>query len=95
MKTKDIVVFERYRDDFINAKMHEAVPDGIAWTGLGVAYNGHQTDLKGWTTSGPTTSTRITGYDRDEYMVMQLSARRGPEDERTQRSHLGLLVTRR
>src|SRR5262245_4147009 len=29
VKTKDMVVFERYRDEFIGAKMHEAVPDGI------------------------------------------------------------------
>src|SRR3954451_3538615 len=41
VKTKDIVVFERYRDEFIRAKMHEAVPDGIDWCGLGVEYNVH------------------------------------------------------
>ena len=28
VKLKDIVVFERYRDEFIGARMHEAVPDG-------------------------------------------------------------------
>src|SRR5262245_34213392 len=29
VKAKDMIVFERYRDEFIGAKMHEAVPDGI------------------------------------------------------------------
>ena len=47
VKTKDIIVFERYRDEFIGAKMHQAVPDGIAWTGLGIGYNAMQIDIKG------------------------------------------------
>ncbi len=96
VKTKDIVVFERYRDDFINAKMHQAVPEGIAWTGLGVGYNSHQTDLRGVDNLRTDDLTRITGYDRDEYVVMQLVGYgEDPRDERTRQSHLGLLVTRR
>lgn len=96
VKTKDIVVFERHRDDFINAKMHQAVPEGIAWTGLGVGYNSHQTDLRGVDNLRTDDLTRITGYDRDEYVVMQLVGYgEDPRDERTRQSHLGLLVTRR
>ncbi|MGC8643239.1 MAG: DUF362 domain-containing protein, partial [Isosphaeraceae bacterium] len=34
VKTGDIFVYERYRDDFIEAGMHKAVPDGIKWGGL-------------------------------------------------------------
>ena len=47
VKTKDMIVYERYRDEFIGAGMHKDVPDGIAWGGLGIAYNGHQLDIKG------------------------------------------------
>ena len=68
VKTKDIIVFERYRDEFIGAKMHEAVPDGIAWTGLGIAYNGKQVDIKG-DDEKTGNLDRITGYDPDEFMV--------------------------
>ncbi len=95
VKAKDIVVFERYRDEFLEAKMHEALPDGIAWTGLGIAYNGKQVDIKGDDEkSGNLDHT--TGYDPDEFMVMELvMAGLDPKDERTRRSHLGLLVTRR
>jgi hypothetical protein len=95
VKAKDIVVFERYRDEFIGAKMHQAVPDGIDWTGLGVAYNGKQVDIKG--DDGKTGKLdRVTGYDPDEFMVMELvMAGLDPKDDRTRRSHLGLLVTRR
>ena len=95
VKTKDIVVFERYRDEFITAKMHEAVPEGIEWTGLGVGYNGRQTDLKGVDNLRTDNLDRVTGYDPDEFMVMELIGYgEDPHDERTRQSHLGLLVTR-
>ncbi|MGE3818603.1 MAG: DUF362 domain-containing protein [Isosphaeraceae bacterium] len=95
VKTKDVVVFERYRDEFIGAKMHEAVPDGIDWTGLGIAYNQRQIDIKGDDLETGNLD-RVTGYDPDEFMTMELvGAGLDPKDERTRRSHLGLLVTRR
>jgi hypothetical protein len=95
VKKKDIVVFERYRDEFIAANMHEAVPDGIEWTGLGIAYNGKQVDIKGDDENSGDLK-RVTGYDPDEFMVMEcVMAGLDPRDERTRRSHLGLLVTRR
>jgi hypothetical protein len=95
VKTADIVVFERYRDEFIGAKMHESVPDSIAWTGLGIGYNAMQTDIKGDDLNTGNLD-RVTGYDRDEFMIMELvGAGADPKDDRTRRSHLGLLVTRR
>jgi len=96
VKTKDIVVFERYRDELIGAKMHEAVPAGVDWTGLGVGYNGRQTDLKGVDNLPTDDLNRVSGYDPDEFMVMELvPSGENPRDERAKRSHLGLLVTRR
>ena len=71
VKTKDIVVFERYRDEFIDAKMQKAVPEGIAWTGLGIAYNGQQIDINGDDLKSGNLD-RVTGYDPDEFMVMEL-----------------------
>lgn len=95
VKAKDIVVFERYRDEFLEAKMHLAVPDGIEWTGLGIAYNGKQIDIKGDDENSGDLK-RVTGYDPDEFMVMEcVMAGLDPKDDRTRRSHLGLLVTRR
>jgi len=96
VKPKDMVVFERYRDEFIGAKMADAVPDGVDWTGLGVAYNNHQIDLKGVDDLKNKTLERTTGYDPDEFVVMELVGKgEDPKDDRTRRSHLGLLVTRR
>jgi hypothetical protein len=95
VKTRDIIVFERYRDEFIGAKMHEAVPDGIAWTGLGIGYNAAQLDIRG-DDMNTGNLDRVTGYDPDEFMTMELvGAGLDPKDDRTRRSHLGLLVTRR
>ncbi|RUL88529.1 DUF362 domain-containing protein [Tautonia sociabilis] len=95
VKPRDMVVFERYRDEFIGAKMHEAVPDGIAWTGLGIAYNGQQIDIHG-DDLGTGNLDHVTGYDPDEFIHMNLvAAGHDPKDDRTRRSHLGLLVTRR
>ncbi len=95
VKKKDIIIFERYRDEFVGAKMHLAVPDGISWTGLGIAYNGKQVDIKG-DDEKTGNLDRTTGYDPDEFMVMEVvMPGLDPRDERTRRSHLGLLVTRR
>jgi hypothetical protein len=95
VKPKDIVVFERYRDEFVAANMQQAVPDGIEWTGLGIAYNGKQIDIHG-DDENTGDLKRVTGYDPDEFMVMEcVMAGLDPKDERTRRSHLGLLVTRR
>lgn len=82
VKPKDIIVFERYREEFVGAKMHEAVPDGVRWEGL--------------TGDPDPTQLGINGYDPDEYVTMDI-VHHGfdPKDDRTRRSHLGLLVTRR
>lgn len=90
VKTRDIVVFERYRSEFIGAKMHEAVPDGIAWGGLTFGKDNSQLRLS-WDGQDD-----IAGYDPDEFIEMELVGKDAdPKDDRTRRSHLGLLVTRR
>jgi hypothetical protein len=82
VKTKDMVVFERYQDNFVEAKMPQEVPDGIAWEGLTPEPDPSQLSLK--------------GYDPDEFVTMELVHQtHDPKDDRTRRSHLGLLVTRR
>jgi hypothetical protein len=91
VKDRDIIVFERYRSEFIGANMHKAVPDGIAWTGLTAWNDPSQLQLK-----GPASADPLSGYDPDEYVTMELVGRgQAPKDDRTRRSHLGLLVTRR
>jgi hypothetical protein len=90
VKPRDIVVFERYRGEFIGAKMNAAVPDGIAWGGLTYGKDDGQLLLK-WDGQDD-----VAGYDPDEFVEMELVGEGAdPKDDRTRRSHLGLLVTRR
>ncbi|HEV3163265.1 MAG TPA: DUF362 domain-containing protein [Isosphaeraceae bacterium] len=87
---KDMVVYERYKQEFIKARMHEAVPDGVLWGGLTPEDDPSQLQLK-WPGNDP-----VGGYDPDEYMTMNLVPRGAdPKDDRNYRSHLGLLITRR
>jgi hypothetical protein len=82
VKKKDMIVYERYKLEFIDAGMHKDVPDGIAWDGMGTRWDPQQLD--------------ITGYDPHEFLTMELiGAGQDPKDDRTRRSHLGLIVTRR
>ena len=94
VKTKDMIVFERYRDEFIGARMHEAVPDGVAWAGLG-RYNAHQIDIKGDPPIPNSTMSPATTPTSSSSMELVGHGRRTPRTTATRRSHLGLLVTRR
>lgn len=87
--TKDMVVFDRYKEEFLKAGMDKDVPYGIAWGGL----TGENDDRQ-MTLNFP--GDPIAGYDPDEFVKMSL-VHRGydPKDDRTRRSHLGLLITRR
>lgn len=88
VKKSDIVVFERYKSEFVNAKMHLDVPDGVAWGGLTAGNDPSQLEID--------FNDPVGGYDPDEYVRMNL-VHRGfdPKDDRVFRSHLGLLLTRR
>jgi uncharacterized protein (DUF362 family) len=58
VKRKDIVVYDRYEDQFINAGFDKWLPEGIRWTSASKKYLDVQMDME--------------GYDRDTYMEMPL-----------------------
>jgi hypothetical protein len=90
VKTKDMIVFDRYASELQGSKIPDGLPSGIAWGGLTPLSGGSQTDIK---FSG---NDRIAGYDPDEFTQMTLLDRGAdPKDDRNWRSHLGLLVTKR
>lgn len=92
VKTSDMFVYDRYRGEFMGAKMHEAVPDGIKWGGLTPEDDGSQLmiDFPSFK------NDPIAGYDRDEFVEMNLvNQGSDPKDDRTRRSHLATLVTKR
>lgn len=92
VKTSDIFVYDRYRSEFMGAKMHEHVPQGIRWGGLTPEDDGSQLllDWPGFR------NDPLAGYDRDEFVEMNLVSRgNDPKDDRNFRSHLGLFLTKR
>lgn len=92
VKTRDIFVYERYREEFVKAGMHTAVPDGVRWGGLTPEDDGSQL-LIDWPSFR---NDPVAGYDRDEFVEMNLVHHgHDPKDDRNFRSHLGLLLTKR
>ena len=81
VRAKDIVVFDRYKHMLVEAGFNKNLPDGVRWDGL--------------TPTPDSTQLRIAGYDPDEFVHMEL-VRPGqdPKDDRTRRSHLGLVLTK-
>jgi hypothetical protein len=82
VRPKDIVVFDRYKNYFLRAGFDKNLPDGVRWDALSAVYDASQLDIR--------------GYDPDEYISMELvdPEHHDPADDRTRRSHLGLLLTK-
>jgi len=83
LRRKDILVFDRYRDQFLKAGYEKNLPDGCRWDASVDAYDEAQLD--------------IADYDPDVFVNLDIvHARPGvhdPRDERTRRSHLAKVVT--
>lgn len=90
VKTQDMFVYDRYRDEFLQAGYQKILPAGIRWGGL-TAEGGDQFQL-----DYPSfRNDPIAGYDRDTFVRMDLIPYgHDPKDERMYRSHLGKLVSR-
>lgn len=83
VKPQDIVVFDRYRKQFMDAKYHKKLPEGVRWEGSVHDYDDVQLDIE--------------GYDPDVYREIDLAAvnHHDPNDDRIRRSHLSLIVSRK
>jgi hypothetical protein len=81
IRLKDIVIYDRYKDQFLEAGFEKWVPDGVrsAWA----------TDYY------DPTQQRIDGYDPDHWMDMQLTQPGFTlDDERARRSYAATFITR-
>ncbi len=82
VRPRDIVVFDRYRRQFIRAGYPDQLPEGVRWDASVEDYDNVQLDIQ--------------GYDPEVYLAMELAAlgRHDPKDDRTRRSHLSLIASR-
>jgi hypothetical protein len=78
---RDVVVFNRYKDEFLAAGIDKWIPDGVRWTTASEAYNDIQLDMG--------------GYDPDHFMEMAL-VKPGEDinDAHFRRSYVAKVVTR-
>lgn len=81
----DIIIFDRYRDQFLRAGYEANLPEGCRWGAAVDSYDEAQLD--------------IADYDPDVFVTLDIAhARPGvhdPRDERIRRSHLARIITRR
>lgn len=83
VKAKDIIVFDRYRRQFRRAGYVRNLPEGVRWDASVEDYDPVQLD--------------IDGYDPEVYREMDLVSvsDHDPRDDRSRRSHLSLIVSRK
>jgi hypothetical protein len=81
IKRKDIVAYDRYKKEFLEAGFDKWLPEGVRWT--------HATDYY------DNTQQRIDGYDPDHYMDMQLTLPGfSHENDRARRSYAARFITK-
>jgi hypothetical protein len=98
----NIVVFERYAQEFIDAGYADLVErelPGVRWYASAAAYSNEQLDVGGFDQDrgqfSPDLVRHVAGYDPDVFTVMGYCApEHSPRDDRRFRSHLSAIVTR-
>jgi uncharacterized protein (DUF362 family) len=85
VRPADVIVFDRYRDQFLTAGYEKNLPDGCRWDSAVESYDEAQLD--------------IAEYDPDVFVTLDIvHAKPGvhdPRDDRTRRSHLEKIVTKK
>lgn len=103
VKPGNILVFERYADEFVNAGyaavMTERVMDGVRWYASAAQYDNRQVDIAGFPAGrsaySPELARHVVGYDPDVFVHMGFAhPDNDPRDDRRYRSHLSVIATR-
>jgi uncharacterized protein (DUF362 family) len=103
VRARDILVFERYRHEFLGAKYLEHLPSEIHWEASSVQYDDAQLELDGQMpgTPGkprPPREDHVAGYDPAVFRELpycQPAPHHEPNDDRRFRSHLSKIITQR
>ncbi len=97
IRTADIIVFDRYLDQFIQAGYTEILPEGIKWECCSSKVDHAQLEIDGQI-RGDRRQKNVAGYDRDvfrELAFCQPPEYHDPKDDRRFRSHLTKIVTKK
>lgn len=81
VRRQDIVVYDRYRAEFLTVGFQKWLPDGVRWMNAAEKYDEVQQD--------------ISGYDPDHYLDMALTLPgQDVKDERARRSYAARFISR-
>jgi uncharacterized protein (DUF362 family) len=100
VKPRNIIVFERYANEFRNAGyervMRERDLDGTRWYASGAGYDNSQLSIDGYDErSRIDRDPHVVGYDPDHFAHMGFAAPdHDPKDDRRFRSHLSVIISR-
>jgi uncharacterized protein (DUF362 family) len=101
VKAKDMVVFERYANEFRQAGYEQVMStrpmDGVRWYASGAGYDNAQLDIEGYDSRQQRRDRdpHVVGYDPDVFVHMGFAQPDAEfaKDDRRFRSHLSLIVT--
>lgn len=80
VRRQDIVVFDRYRDQFINAGFDKWLPEGVRWSSASASYSDRQQDMD--------------GYDPEHFLDMAVVwPGQDPSDPAARRSYVAKFMT--
>lgn len=92
---KDILVFDRYKAEFISCKYHELAEDaGVHWEVSSYMYDELQLRLDGQIAGRPWESN-VAGYDPDVYRELPFCVPEAGNDPLRFRSHLSNIVSKK
>jgi len=97
IRISDIMVFERYRDQFVTAGYREMLPDGAHWECASAFAGNVQLEIDGQK-RGERRHRNVAGYDRDVFREMAYCLpppAHDPTDDRRFRSHLTNILTKK
>jgi hypothetical protein len=103
VKPGNIIVFERYAEEFIAAGYDQVMStrplDGVRWCAASTGYSPTQLEIDGVSggrsAHSPELLRHVVGYDPDAFVTMGFAApEHDPKDDRRHRSHLSLVVSR-
>jgi hypothetical protein len=107
VRAQDIIVYERYADEFRGTKfngtncgyeelMRTRPMQGVRWYASSAAYDNDQTELDGLRPGRhKERDPHVVGYDPDVYVNMGFAqGDADPKDDRVFRTHLSLIVTK-
>lgn len=93
VRPRDILVFERYRQEFMGCRYHQNLPDGVHWAASSSGYDDAQLEIDGQLRGQPT-EDHVVGYDPDIFREMAYcQPEHDPKDDRRFRSHLSAIVS--